>query len=178
MVSTTMRKLIVGSLLSVNGVRDKPQSWAGPHFDDTAAEKSLAQLEHTDAMLMGRGTYEYFAASWPNATGPYADRVNAIRKYVFSSTLRETTWTNSTLIHDDAVAAVTKLKQEGGGDLVIYGHGKLAQSLLEAGLVDELQVSLHPAVADAGGPRSLDLTALERRPNGVVVLSYVPAIES
>ncbi len=174
MVITAMRKLIIGSLLSLNGVHHSPQAWASPHFDDTAAQESLEQLNRTDAMLMGRTTYEYFAASWPSATGPYAERVNSIRKYVFSSTLREVTWTGATLVDDDPAVAVAKLKNEGDGDLVVYGYGQLGQTLLEAGLVDEFNVSFHPAVVDGSGPTSLELASVRQRPNGVLVASYRP----
>ena len=169
-----MRKLKVGSLLTLNGVHDRPQSWAGPHFDDAAAAESLDQLNRADAMLMGRATYEYFAASWPHATGQYAERVNAIRKYVFSSTLREATWTNTTLLDEDPVEVVAKLKAEGDGDLVVYGYGQLAQTLLEAGLVDEVRVWFHPVVAHDGSPRTLELVSVDRRASGVVAASYVP----
>src|ERR687895_28741 len=101
-----------------------------------------------DGMLMGRGTYEYFADVMPQQTGPYADAINAIRKYVFSSTLESADWNNSTIIRDDVVAAVTKLKQEEGGDLMMYGYGRLSRTLFEHHLVDEIrfsvQFSVHP----------------------------------
>src|SRR5687767_2152454 len=104
-----MRRLIVGCLLTLDGVHGSPRSWAGPFFDANAAQESLEQLQRADAMLMGRNTYEYFAAAWPLQSGPYPDRVNAIRKYVFSSTLKSADWQNSVLVDDDPVAAVTRL---------------------------------------------------------------------
>jgi dihydrofolate reductase len=176
-----MRRLIVGCLLTLDGVHDSPRSFAGPFFDSSAAQESLEQLQHTDAMLMGRNTYEYFAAAWPHESGPYPDRINAIRKYVFSSTLTWTDWNNSVLVKEDPVAAVTRLKLEGDGDLVIYGCGRLSQTLLEHDLVDELNVSLFPLIRGTGetllrpGATSqrLNLVSVSRNPTGVVSLTYV-----
>src|SRR5579859_5177536 len=84
----------------------------------------------------------------PQQTGPYADAINAIRKYVFSSTLQNAGWNNSTLIRGDAVTAVTELKQEDGGDLMMYGYGRLSQTLLAHHLVDEIRFSIHPVLAN------------------------------
>ncbi|TDD66344.1 dihydrofolate reductase [Jiangella aurantiaca] len=178
-----MRKLRVGCLVTLDGVHGNPRSWAFPYFDAEAGEKSLAQLQRSDAMLMGRTTYEYFVQSWPNETGPYPDRVNEIRKYVFSSTLTTTTWTNSVVVGDDPVGAVAELKQQGDGDLVVYGFGRLARTLLDHGLVDELAVSVFPMLHGSGeplfrpgsAPHHLDLAAVERSATGVVTLTYVPA---
>ncbi|MCO1578058.1 dihydrofolate reductase family protein [Crossiella sp. SN42] len=177
-----MRKLVVGCLVSVDGVHGEPRSWVSEYFDDEAAAKSLAALARADAMLMGRNTYEYFAPAWPQASGPYAERVNSIRKYVFSSTLASVEWRNSTLVAGDPVAAVRELKAGGDGDLVIYGYGRLARTLLAHGLVEELRVDVNPVMVGAGTPlfqpgerRPLALASIERRGPGVVTLVYVPA---
>jgi dihydrofolate reductase len=174
-----MRKLIVANLMSLDGVQTDPRSWASAYFDDEAADSSLEQLRAADAMLMGRGTYEYFAPAWPQATGPYADRVNAIRKYVFSSTLTTADWTNSTIVSGDPVKEVAELKASGSGDLVIYGYTRLAQTLHEHGLVDVLKISVHPVMLGTGVPifrpgptRELRLTDVERKATGVVTLTY------
>jgi len=118
----------------------------------------------------------------PQQTGPYADAINAIRKYVFSSTLESADWNNSTIIRDDVVAAVTKLKQEDGGDLMMYGYGRLSRTLLEHHLVDEIRFSVHPVLlrgraADGGDGQTLPLTLLGATPSrsGVVALTYQPA---
>jgi dihydrofolate reductase len=132
-------------------------------------------------MLMGRGTYEYFADVMPKQTGPYADAINAIRKYVFSSTLERADWNNSTIVRDDVVTAVNDLKQQDGGDLMIYGYGRLSKTLLEHHLVDEIRFSIHPvlvcAVEAGGGGKKLPLELLATAPsaNGVVALTYQPA---
>src|SRR5262249_40094240 len=130
----------------------------------------------------GRGTYEYFADVMPTQAGPYADAINTIRKYVFSSTLKNADWNNSTLIRDDAVTAVTELKQKDGGDLMMYGYGRLSQTLLAHHLIDEVRFSTRPVLAGkgaAGGGNGeklpLKLLGTTPAPNGVVALTYQPA---
>jgi dihydrofolate reductase len=174
-----MRKLIVSSLVSLDGVNGDPQSWASDYFDDQAAEESLAVLLDSDAMLMGRRTYEYFAPAWSAPSGPYLERINEIRKYVFSSTLTAAAWNNSTVVPGDPAAAVAQLKQQGAGHLVVYGYGLLAQTLLEHGLVDELNLMIHPVMLGSGttlfrpGKRTnLRLESVTQHGNGVVALSY------
>jgi dihydrofolate reductase len=177
-----MRKLIVSSLVSLDGIHGDPQSWIGDYFDDQAAEESLAVLLDSDAMLMGRTTYEYFAASFSPPSGPYLERINEMRKYVFSSTLTAADWNNTTIIHGDPAAAVRELKQQGDRHLVIYGYGQLAQTLLEHGLVDQVNFVINPVMVGKGttlfrpGKRtSLRLVSVAERRNGVVILSYAPA---
>jgi dihydrofolate reductase len=133
-------------------------------------------------MLMGRGTYKYVAAVVPKQTGPYPDAINAILKYVFSSTLQSADWSNSAIIRDDVVTAVTELKQPDGRDLIIYGHGRLSQTLLENHLVDEIRFSVHPVLvgrrAAAGGSGQtlpLKLLGATPSPSGIVALTYEPA---
>src|SRR5215831_5440550 len=128
-----MRKIINSAFVSLDGVTANPSSWA--IFDQDAAEDAGQALHALGGMLMGRGTYEYFADDMPKQTGQYADAINAIRKYVFSSTLENADWNNSTIIRDDVVAGVNELKQQDGGDLVIYGYGRLSQTLVEHHLV-------------------------------------------
>jgi dihydrofolate reductase len=136
----------------------------------------------SDAMLMGRHTYEIFSHSWPNLSGPYSDRMNNIQKYVFSSTLERADWTNSTIVTGDVAAEVTKLKQQDGQDLVMYGHGPLGETLLEHDLLDELQFAVHPLFVGQGTQlfrkgqtKTLRLVAANTLRTGVVILSYQPA---
>jgi len=177
-----MRALIVSSLVSLDGIHGDPQSWIGDYFDQQAAEESLAVLLGSDAMLMGKNTYDYFAAAWSSPSGPYLERIYQMRKYVFSSTLTAADWNNTTIISGDPVAAVRELKQQGDGHLVIYGYGQLAQTLLERGLVDLLNFVINPVIAGGGtalfrpGKRTnLRLVSVTERRNGVVILSYVNA---
>jgi dihydrofolate reductase len=177
-----MRNLIVSSLVSLDGVYGDPQSWALDYFDDQAAEESLAVLLDSDAMLMGRNTYHYFARAFSLPSGPYLGRIYEMRKYVFSSTLTAADWNNTTIIRGDPVAAARELKQQGDGHLVIYGYGQLAQTLLERGLVDQLTFVINPVVVGGGttlfrpGKRTnLRLVSVTQRRNGVVTLSYANA---
>jgi dihydrofolate reductase len=175
-----MRKIINSAFVSLDGVTADPSSWAS--FDPDAAEEAGQALNALGGMLMGRGTYEYFADVMPKQTGPYADAINAIRKYVFSSTLENADWNNSTLIRDDVVNAVIELKQEDGGDLMMYGYGQLSQTLLAHHLVDEIRFSIHPVLvgegtAGGGNAKTLPLKLLGATPtpNGVATLTYQPA---
>jgi len=177
-----MRNLIVSSLVSLDGIHGDPQSWVGDFFDEQAVQESLATLLDSDAMLMGRNTYEYFAPVWSSPSGPYLERINEMLKYVFSSTLTAADWNNTTIIPGDPVAAVRELKEQGEGHLMIYGYGQLAQTLLENGLVDQLNFVVNPVMAGSGttlfrpGKRTnLRLTSVTQRRNGVVILSYASA---
>jgi len=177
-----MRKLIVSSLVSLDGVHGDPQSWAGDLFDEQAAEESLAVLLDSDAMLMGKNTYEYFAPTFSPSSGPYLERINQMRKYVFSSTLTAADWNNTTIIPGDPAAAARELKRQGDRHLVIYGYGQLAQTLLEHGLVDTLSFVINPVIVGSGttlfrpGERAnLRLVSVTERRNGVVTLSYANA---
>jgi dihydrofolate reductase len=177
-----MRNLIVSSLVSLDGIHGDPQSWVGDYFDQQAAEESLAVLLDSDAMLMGRNTYDYFAPRWSSPSGPYLERIYEMRKYVFSSTLTAADWNNTTIIPGDPVAAARELKQQGDRHLVIYGYGQLAQTLLEHGLVDKLNFVINPVMAGSGttlfrpGKRTkLRLVSATERRNGVVTLSYANA---
>lgn len=177
-----MRELIVSSLVSLDGVYGDPQSWAGEFFDEQAAEESLATLLDSDAMLMGKNTYEYFAPAWSTPSGPYLERINEMSKYVFSSTLTSADWNNSTIVPGDPVAAVRELKGQGDRHLVIYGYGRLAQTMLEHGLVDKLNFVVNPVMVGSGtvlfrpGKRTnLRLVSVTERRNGVVTLSYANA---
>ncbi|MGW7267029.1 dihydrofolate reductase family protein [Streptomyces sp. NPDC054842] len=174
-----MRKLHVGSLVSLDGVYGDPRAWASEYFDDEAAELSLRKLLDCEAMLMGRHTYEYFAPAWSAQTGPYPDRLNAMPKFVFSSKLTTAEWNNTAIVPGDPVRAVEEMKRQDGADLVIYGFGQLARTLLEHDLVDELDFWIHPVVLGDGAPllrpgqlRRLRLVSARPRATGVVSLRY------
>jgi dihydrofolate reductase len=169
-----MRKVINSVFVSLDGVTEDPRSWAV--VDPESGAEAAQVLQALGGMLMGRGTYEYFADAMAEATGPYADAINAIRKYVFSSTLESADWDNSTIIRGDVVTAVTELKQQDGRDLMMYGHGRLSQTLLENHLVDEVRFSVHPVLVGAGSGQTLPLRLLGATPSpsGVVALSYEP----
>ena len=177
-----MRKIVESTLVSADGVIGDPQRWAMDYRDQEVQDEALERLAGCEAMLMGRRTYEVFAAMWPGQAGRFADRMNSIRKYVFSSTLATADWANSAIVRGDVVAEVTKLKQQDGQELAIYGHGRLAKTLLEHGLVDELRLSIHPVLVGHGQlffadgeQTAMKFLSAKTFGTGVVVLSYQPA---
>ncbi len=138
-----MRKIIEYTLISMDGVfAGTDTSGFFAYRDEAYLRDGLGQLLACDAMLMGRTTYENFARIWPGRDHPWAERINAMPKYVFSSTLEKAEWNNATLIRGDVVEEVTRLKQQEGGDLLIYGHGLLGQTLLKHHLLDVLDLSI------------------------------------
>jgi DHA2 family multidrug resistance protein-like MFS transporter len=176
------RKVIESTLVSVDGVIGDPHMWTGEHFGEEAVARALEQLGRTDAMVMGRRTYEMFSNIWANPVDEYAGAIYSMRKYVFSSTLARADWNNTTVISGDAVSAMHDLKEQGGKDIVLYGHGSLGQALLEANLLDELKLWIHPVVVGHGkllfrdGKKSaLDLVATDTTTSGVVIVTYRPA---
>jgi dihydrofolate reductase len=176
-----MRKIIESTLMSLDGVFGDPHVWATEYFDSEAERHALELLSTADAMLMGRRTYEFFAAAFPHQTGEYGERVNRIRKYVFSSTLKKADWGNSSVLPGDVATEATKLKAQAGKDLVIYGHGLLGQTLLKHHLLDELKLWIHPCFVGRGkllfreGEKTnLKLIAQKTLTTGVIVASYQP----
>ena len=176
-----MRKLIESTLVSLDGVIEAPDRWS--IFDDEAAQLSMQELDKYDAFIMGRVTYEFFRANWASVTGnPYIDRINAMPKYVASRTLSEVTW-NATLLGPDIVGAIERLKAQPGKDLIKYGTSRVDDTLLRAGLVDELRVWVMPVVVGNGqrifedveaSSLKLTLTDVRKLGNGSVVLTYIP----
>jgi len=174
-------RLLQSTLVSLNGVASRPHEWVGPHFGPASAARSLATVRHSSAMLMGRGTYEVFSKLWPSGTGEYAEHVNAMRKVVFSNTLREPEWNNTTVEAGDVVESVTAMKAEPGADLLVYGHGRFGQTLVDAGLVDELTIIVIPVFVDGepffrpgGRTGEWRLADTERVEADTVALTYHP----
>ncbi|HZT01767.1 MAG TPA: dihydrofolate reductase family protein [Steroidobacteraceae bacterium] len=174
-----MRRVIEYTLISPDGVFDDPVRLGFMAYRDPAyLRDGLGLLMACEAMLMGRVIYEANARIWPARAHPWADRLNSMKKYVFSSSLGSADWNNSTIIRDDAAATVAKLKEQGGGDLLIWGHGRFAESLLQHKLIDALDLSIHPLLVGHGktvfwgGPRTrLNLVATKSFSN-IVKLSY------
>jgi dihydrofolate reductase len=134
---------------------------------------------------MGRTTYEIFAEIWPGrAAHPWAGRINGMKKYVFSSTLERAGWNNSVIVRGDAGTEVKKLKQEDGGDLLVYGHGLLAETLLRQQLLDVLDISVHPLIVGSGDlffrpGQAVDMKlATVKAFTQIVKLTYEPQYES
>ncbi len=162
--------------------------WQMPLFDDDAGKFISEQIAATDALLLGRVTYQIFAAYWPNASAddPIAKKLNSVPKYVVSTTLKQVEWNNSTLIKRNLAEEVAKLKQQpGSGTLAVTGSGKLAQSLMRLNLVDEYELWIHPVVLGSGkrlfaegiGPLNLKLVSTRTTRSGIVILSYSSQIK-
>jgi dihydrofolate reductase len=177
-----MRKIIEYTLVSADGAIGDAQNWGVGNFQDESYRRDgLGQLLACDAMLMGRHTYEIFAKIYPSRTDPWAARLNPMQKYVFSSTLEKAAWENSTIVTGDVVAEVTKLKRQEGRDLIIWGHGLLAETLLKHDLIDVLDISVYPIVAGGGKlffregqNANLRLVTTKTFSRGIVKLTYEP----
>lgn len=142
-----MRKIIEYTLISIDGVVENPQLLGFMEYrDDAYMRDGLGLLMSCEAMLMGRRTYQGFAKIWPGRPHPWADRINAIKKYIFTSTLESAEWNNSTLVRGDVAAEVTRLKQQEGGNLLVFGHGLIGETLLKQNLLDVLDLSIHPVI--------------------------------
>ncbi len=176
-----MRKVVESTLISADGVIGEPHSWTGEHFGADAVARALEQMRRTDAMVMGRGTYEMFSTIWGKPTDDYSSAIYNLKKYVFSSTLERADWNNTEVVKGDVVATVAELKGQDGHDIVLYGHGGVGQALLEGGLLDELKLWVHPVIVGRGtllfrpGEQAdLTLARTDTTGTGVVILTYHP----
>ena len=192
-----MRKLIASEFVTLDGVMEAPghdehrdgrNAWALALAGEEQQEYKIAELDPpVDALLMGRVTYQIFAAFWPSAPRDegFADRMNSIRKYVVSRTMKKAEWSNTTIISGNAVEEVAKLKQQPGGGIVIYGSADLVNSLMKQDLIDEYRLMVFPIVLGSGkrlfrdGNDTKHLRLVETRPfsSGVVLLTYQPTAE-
>jgi dihydrofolate reductase len=155
-----MGRVVVTEFITLDGVFEDPGGsekaefggWAFKAERGEAGDKfKVDELETADAQLLGKVTYEGFAAAWPQRSGdPFSDKFNAMPKYVFSSTLQSADWNNSTIISGDLAEEIGKLKEQVEGDILVAGSGQLVQGLLQADLVDELRLMVFPTVAGRG----------------------------
>ncbi|WP_030926070.1 dihydrofolate reductase family protein [Streptosporangium amethystogenes] len=177
-----MRKVIASTYITLDGVIENPQ-WTTPFFDDEATAYAGEQMRAADALLMGRRTYEGFATAWPQVEETEdsgAAEMNGIRKYVASTTLTDPKWNNTTVLKGDLVEEVTKLKAQDGKDILMYGYGPVAHTLLKAGLLDEARFWIHPVfvggdtvttpLADVKATLALADTKVMK--SGVIIASY------
>jgi dihydrofolate reductase len=178
-----MRKVIVSEFVSLDGVMENP-AWTFQFGSQEQDQYKFDELFACDALLLGRVTYQGFAAAWPNmqGTGEYGERMNSMPKYVASTTLTRMEW-NANLIKGDLAAEVTRLKQQPGQDLLVFGSCELVYTLTELDLVDEYRLMVFPIILGSGkrifrdGSEQKILKLVETKPfhSGVVVLTYQPA---
>ena len=186
-----MRKIIVTEFITLDGVIEAPGGdetdhphggWNSRYSHPDTTNYKIQELASVDALLLGKKTYEQFAAYWPGQTGGgFADRINSLPKYVVSRTLRNADWNNSHILRNVA-EDVSALKKTPGGNILVYGSGTLAKALLHYNLVDQLTLMLHPVIV-GGGLRlfddnrelnTLELTSSKAVENGILILEYHP----
>jgi dihydrofolate reductase len=189
-----MGRIVVTEFVSLDGVVEAPGGGedfrhGGWSFEfDRGEEGDKFKLDETiaaEALLLGRTTYEGFAAAWPSREGEFADKFNTMPKYVVSSTLEDPEWTNTTVLKGDVAGEVAKLKRERDGDIVVHGSPQLVQTLLEHDLVDELRLMVFPVVLGSGkrlfgetsDKKPLRLVDSKVVGDGVAILIYQPAGE-
>ncbi len=189
-----MSKVVVTEFLTLDGVMEAPGgefhpdgkgAWTSRFFNDEAGKFKFDELQAADALLLGRVTYQHFAAAWPSVTDEegFADRMNSLPKYVASTTLHEPLEWNATLIQGDVAEEVSKLKLEDGRDILIFGSAELVHTLIPHDLIDEFRLMVFPIVLGSGkrlfreglASTALRLAETKTYSSGVVVLSYVPA---
>ncbi len=191
-----MRKVVVSEFVSLDGVMEDPR-WTFRFMSEERETFKFNELSVSDALLLGRVTYEGFAAAWPSMMeqyeGPrrtelqeYTDMMNGYPKYVVSTTLEEPlAWNNSTLIKGNVAEEVLRLKQQPGKDILVFGSGRLVNALMQHDLIDEYRLMVFPIVLGSGqrlfeegsDAKVLRLVETKTLGSGVVVLSYSPVAE-
>jgi dihydrofolate reductase len=186
-----MRKVIVSEFLSLDGVMEDPGGaenfkyggWTRAYSDDEMGKFKYDELFSSDALLLGRVTYQEFAKAWPTmqGTGDFGERMNSIPKYVVSTTLAKADWNNSTIIHGNVAEAVSRLKQQPGQDILIFGSATLIQTLMQHDLIDQYQLLVFPVVLGSGkrlfkdgSNTTLRLIETKAYSSGIVLLTYQP----
>jgi dihydrofolate reductase len=179
-----MRKIVNATYMTLDGDSSNMQDWHFDYFGEDARKAAAAQLFGSDALIMGRKTYDGFYPAWSPQSDDFADRMNNIGKYAVSSTLENPEWTNSTVVGGDVVAEVKKIKEGPGGDILQYGFGSVTRLLLDNGLLDEFRIWLHPVLSGRATPDQLlyrdalqtkfTFNGSEVHSTGLIILSYLP----
>jgi dihydrofolate reductase len=178
-----MGKIINSTYITLDGDISNLEQWHFDYFDEDAVKTASELLFGSDAVIMGRETYEGFAPAWSTRSGDeYTDRMNAIDKYVVSTTLTDPTWNNTTVINGDVAGEIRALKERTERSIVQYGFGAVSRLMLEHGLLDELHLWVHPVLSGRAKPEELiyrdfqqtsfDLAGTHTHASGVVVLKY------
>ncbi len=188
-----MGRIVVSQFVSVDGVIEDPVgmedlgrgSWTSYDSGEEGRRYKVDEIMEAEAMLLGRRTYDGYAAAWPGRGGEFADKINAMPKHVVSATLDEPAWANTTVIRGDAAAGVARLRESTAGTILVQGSGQLTHALMEAELVDEWRLMVFPVVVGAGDRcfgdpgRAVGLRLLDTRAvgdDGVVILTYAPRL--
>jgi dihydrofolate reductase len=182
-----MGRVVLSIFTTVDGVIENPHEWTFQFVSPDAMKSGLDQIRAADALLLGRVTYDGFAAAWPSMTDEagYADRMNSLPKYVITTTLDKGDWNNTTVIRDNPAQRIAQLKKEIEGDILIFGSAALVRWLLREQLIDELRLVTYPVVAGKGArlfDESVDTTVLrltgsQAFSSGVLALTYEPTGE-
>ncbi|WP_162605341.1 dihydrofolate reductase family protein [Jiangella ureilytica] len=175
------RTISASAFVSLDGVVNHMEKWHYDYVDDESDALALEQLRAAGALLMGRKTYEVYAATWPDRDGAYADAINAMPKLVASTTLGQPAWANTEVLDGELVQSIRALRAEDDAPILMHGYGPVAKALLEADLLDELHLWVHPHLAGVGDEsdlvlhqgltKKLDLTGTRTLASGVVVLT-------
>lgn len=189
-----MRKIIAGAFITLDGVMEAPgnaditlpeqRGWSEPFMIEEIGNLLFEQIQESDALLLGRRTYQDFAAFWPQvpADDPFGMKMNGMTKYVVSTTLDALSWNNSCLISKNVITEITRLKQKPGQTIQMMGSGDLFNSLLHHNLIDEFHLMICPVVLgigkrlfkDGNAPRSMRLASTRAFDSGMIVLNYEP----
>jgi dihydrofolate reductase len=182
-----MGKIIISENISLDGLAagERLAQRLG-QIEGEAAKILLDEALATEALLLGRRSYEFFAARWPSRTGEYASRLNGMPKYVVSATLGQPAWTNVTVLSSGVVPDVSTLRRELAGDIVVYGSIHLARTLMQHDLVDELRLMIYPVVLGAGEhlfgqtseTKPMHLVQARTIGDGLILATYQPAREA
>jgi len=190
-----MGRIVVTEFVSLDGVMEDPggdgnfkhKGWTFKFNRGEAGDKfKLDETRDSEALLLGRVTYEGFAAAWPSRDGEFADKLNSMPKYVVSSTLDKARWNNSTVLKGDVLHEVSKLKHRVGGNVVVHGSAQLVQTLLANDLVDELRLMVFPVVLGSGkrlfgatsDQKRMQLVESKTVGDGIAILIYKPSPEA
>ena len=185
-----MRKLIITTFITLDGVVEAPggeeghphTGWSAEFMSDEYLNYKLDELSNTGAILLGRKTYDQFAEAWPGREDEmgFSEKMNSLPKYVASTTLENPEWNNTTVIKDNIVEELLKLKEQDGNDIVVHGSGTLAQTLIQNDLVDEYRLMLHPVIVGGGSrlfengldKKKFKLREVKPFSTGTIVLEY------
>lgn len=175
-----MRNLVVTEFVSLDGVMENP-AWTFKYWNDEIANFKGEESDASDALLLGRVTYQGFAAAWPQSTDEGAPYFNGVRKYVVSTTLDKAEWNNSHIIKNNVVEEIAKLKQQDGKDIAVHGSATLVQTLIQHNLVDRYRLLVYPLILgkgkrlfEEGTMATLNLVEARSLAGGVTALIYEP----